>query len=223
MKTFNYVRAPILAELSAEITDVGRMYTTPEGNIYPSVTTVLSDGSKKGIEAWKARVGAEEARKISYQASLRGTAVHSICEDYLKNDSNYSSGRMPNNMFSFRQIQPILDKHVDNIHYLEAPLYSDYLKVAGRVDCIAEYDGKLSIVDFKTSRRSKKIEWITNYFMQESAYAVMYEERTGIPVSQLVTIITVDDSESQVFVQQRDDHIFKFMEQSQLFKKKYNV
>jgi genome maintenance exonuclease 1 len=104
-----------------------------------------------------------------------------------------------------------LDEHVNNIHALEIPLYSHHLKVAGRVDCIAEYDGQLSIIDFKTSSKLKEESWIKGYFMQCSAYAVMYEERTGIPVSQIVIMIAVDSEHPQVFIKKRNDYIKDFI------------
>ena len=223
MKHFNHVNAPTLTELIAETTGSGRVYNTPDGNRYPSVTTILSELSKAGIAAWRKRVGAEEANRISTQAGSRGTKVHQICEDYLNNKPDYLDGQMPANVFTFKQIQPILDQYVDNIQYLEAPLYSDFLKTAGRVDCIAEFDGKLSIIDFKTSRKPKKKEWISNYFMQASCYAVMYEERTEIPVSRTVVIVAVDGSEPQVFVENRDNFIEEFVDARVSYKEKYNV
>jgi genome maintenance exonuclease 1 len=223
MKHFNHVQASTLTELVAETTGSGRVYNTPDGNRYPSVTTVLSELSKAGIAAWRKRVGAEEANRISTQASSRGTKVHQICEDYLNNKPDVFDGQMPANIFMFKQIQPILDTHIDNIQYLEAPLYSDFLKTAGRVDCIAEFDGKLSIIDFKTSRKPKKKEWISNYFMQASCYAVMYEERTKIPVSRTVVIIAVDGSESQVFIENRDNFIEQFVELRVSYKEKYGI
>ena len=223
MKHFNHVKAPTLTELIAETTGSGRVYNTPDGNRYPSVTTILSELSKAGIVAWRKRVGAEEANRISTQAGSRGTKVHQICEDYLNNKPDYLDGQMPANVFTFKQIQPILDQYIDNIQYLEAPLYSDFLKTAGRVDCIAEFDGKLSIIDFKTSRKPKKKEWISNYFMQASCYAVMYEERTEIPVSRTVVIIAVDGSEPQVFVENRDNFIEGFVDARVSYKEKYNV
>ena len=223
MKHFNHVNAPTLTELIAETTGSGRVYNTPDGNRYPSVTTILSELSKAGIAAWRKRVGTEEANRISTQASTRGTKIHQICEDYLNNKPDYLDGQMPANVFTFKQIQPILDQYIDNIQYLEAPLYSDFLKTAGRVDCIAEFDGKLSIIDFKTSRKPKKKEWISNYFMQASCYAVMYEERTEIPVSRTVVIIAVDGSEPQVFVENRDNFIEEFVDARVSYKEKYNV
>jgi len=223
VKHFNHIKAPVLQELIAETTDSGRVYNTPDGNSYPSVTTVLSEYSKAGIIAWRKRVGKEEANKISTQASIRGTKVHQIAEDYLNNNPDYLKDQMPANVFAFKQIQPVLDKYVDNIHYLEAPLYSDFLKTAGRVDCIAEFDGKLSIIDFKTARKPKKREWIANYFMQASCYAVMYEERTQIPISRTVIIIAVDGSEPQLFVDKRDNFIQQFVDYRVKYKEKYNV
>jgi genome maintenance exonuclease 1 len=176
------------------------------------VTTVLGIQDKSGLEAWKKRVGEEEAKKISTQAAVRGTAVHKLAEDYLDNREDWKENHMPSNIFSFQQIKPILDKRIDNIWFQESFLYSDYLQTAGQVDCIAEFDGKLSIIDFKTSRKPKKKDWIKGYFLQESFYAVAFEERTKKPITQLVTIITVDGDDPQVFVEHRDNHIKDFME-----------
>lgn len=210
---FNHVDHGVdLIDLECETLPTGRTYKTPTGKKYPSVTTVLGIQGKAGLEAWKKRVGEEEAKKISTQAATRGTAVHQLAENYLNNLEDWKAKEMPSNIYSFNQIKTILDERIDNIWFQEAPLYSDYLQTAGRVDCIAEFDGKLSIIDFKTSRKPKKREWIKGYFMQESFYAVAFEERVKKPIKQLVTIITVDGSEPQVFVEDRDDHIQDFME-----------
>lgn len=181
-----------------------RVYLTPEGDSFPSVTTVLGELKKDSIIAWRKRVGEKEANKISTKASRRGTAVHTLCEDYLNNEDAFLKDAMPMNIETFRSIQPILDNHIDNIYAQEVGLYSNHLKLAGRVDCIAEFNGKLSIIDFKTSLRPKKREWINTYFMQEAAYSIMFEERTGIPINQLVTIIAVDNNKPQVFIESRD-------------------
>jgi len=211
---FNHTPKAVFTDLPVKYADGGRFYQSPRGEWYPSVTTVLSADSDKeeGIKQWRERIGEEEANKILVQASNRGESVHLICERYLNNDPDYAKGQMPTNIFSFKCIQNILDSHINNIHCQEEPLYSNYLKTAGRVDCLAEFDGKLSVIDFKTSRKMKRKEWISNYFMQTSAYAVMYEELTTIPVSQIVVIISVDGSEPQVFVEKRDDHIHDFIE-----------
>lgn len=191
-------------DLSSSTTTGGRHYNTPEGK-YPSVTTVLSILSEESIAAWRKRVGEDEAEKIGYRARTRGTAVHSIIERYLDNDIEYDKDVMPDVLSTFKDVQPILDEHISEILGLEAPLYSKHLKLAGRVDCVGVFDNKLSIIDFKTSRKIKKKEWIHNYFAQASAYAIMFEERTGIPVPQLVIIIAVDNEQPQVFVEKRDD------------------
>jgi genome maintenance exonuclease 1 len=196
---FNHVAMKALPELECETLPTGRTYITPEGNKYPSITTVLSERSKEGIKAWRARVGEEVANKISTQAATRGTAVHTLAENYMNNEENWAKGAMPANIFSFNQIKSILDNHVNNIWAQEVPLYSDKFMLAGRVDCIAEYDGELSIIDFKTSRKPKKEEWITNYFIQASFYAAAFYERTGVPIKKFAIIITVDGSEPQVF------------------------
>ena len=203
-----------LPELDAVIVEgIGRLYTTPSGIKYPSVTTVISAGSDNTwLEEWKARVGEEQVRKISAMAARRGTAVHELAENYLKNDPDYKKGHMPANIASFNYIKPFLDKHITTIAGLEVPLWSDKLRVAGRVDCIAKWDGIWSIVDFKTSKREKKRDDIHSYFMQESAYAYMMFEQTGILCKQLVTVMTIDDSQPKVFVERAKDWLPKFIE-----------
>jgi genome maintenance exonuclease 1 len=193
------------ADLGCITKPSGRKYTTPENNEYPSITTVLSIRSKKSIDAWRKRVGEEEANKISYRASTRGTAVHEVCERYVNNEENYSRGMMPNIIGDFIPIKDILDDRLGTVYGQELPLYSDHLGVAGRVDCVGEFDGVLSIIDYKTSKRKKKYEWVTSYFMQETFYAIAWEERTGIPITQLVTIISVDNDDPQVFIEHRDN------------------
>ncbi len=192
-------------DLICETKPTGRKYNTPLGDAYPSITTVLGAKSKDAIAAWKKRVGEEEANKISYRASQRGTAVHEIIEKYVNNDEYYTHGFMPNIISDFNQVKDILDTRIGVVYGQELPLYSDHLRVAGRVDCVAEFDGVLSIIDYKTSRKTKKKEWIETYFQQETFYAIAWEERTGTPITQLVTIISVDNAEPQVFIEHRDN------------------
>jgi len=215
---FKHVGCDIDYDLETETINGKRFYKTPEGLLYPSVTTITSQHGKDKIIEWRKRVGEEEANRISTRASNRGTKVHKICENYLNNEEDYARTNpahihktMPDSIAMFKSLQPLLDEHVNNIHALEIPLYSHHLKVAGRVDCIAEYDGKLSIIDFKTSGKLKEESWIKGYFMQCSAYAVMYEERTGIPVSQIVIMIAVDSEYPQVFIKKRNDYIKDFI------------
>lgn len=182
-------------ELVQETTDKYRVYVTPDGMKYPSVTTVLSDYSKEGIDAWKKRVGEEEAERVSKTATKRGTEVHRAIEAYLSNIPIYDTdiNTMPQVKSLFVKMRKELNK-LDNIHCLETRMFSHKLRIAGTVDCIAEYDGVLSVVDFKTSSRMKKKEHIKNYFMQGTAYAIMFEELTGIQAEQVVIIIGVDNS-----------------------------
>ena len=201
-------------DLVSETKQTGRKYNTPDGNAYPSITTVLSILSEEGIAEWRARVGDEEANKISVRASRRGTAVHSVVEKYLDNDPNYMDGYTPDIFDSFRTIRGVLDESIGTIYGQELPLYSDHLRVAGRVDCVAEFDGKISIIDFKTSRKAKQPKYIESYYCQEAAYAIMWEERTGMPITQLITIVAVDDMHysgpgCQVFVEKRDKWVPK--------------
>jgi hypothetical protein len=181
-----------------------RVYKTPSGKSYPSVTTVTGLLKRREIQEWRERVGAEEANKIAGRASSRGTRVHSLCENYLSNKEVAPS-------YFDRQIWKAIKPHLDcinNIHALETKLYSDHLEVAGTVDCIAEYEGKLSVIDFKTSTKAKQKEDIHDYFMQCSAYAVAFEERTKIPITNLVIIMGVDEShESLMGLDQRGDAI----------------
>jgi len=213
----------VLQELTADTSDKGRFYTTPSGAVLPSVTTVLSMQDKSGLDDWIKRVGEDEAKRITLQAGRRGTAVHDLAEKYVNNDVNWKRGAMPANLFTFNTVKTVLDKHLDNIWTQEAALYSERLSVAGRVDCIAEWDGVLSIVDYKTSRRPKQREYVEGYFIQESVYAACFFEMTGVPVKQIVTVIAVDDSEPQVFVEKAMDHLHKFVVLRQRFKEKFGI
>lgn len=203
---FNHVPVE-LQEMDAVTTDSGRKYKTPEGVNLPSITTVLSILSRDSIAKWRKRVGEAEANKISTRASGRGTRVHEIIEKYVNNDPNFRDGYTPDIIESFLAVKPILDERLTEVFAQEAPLYSNHLGVAGRVDCVGIFDGKPSIIDYKTSMKPKRLDWIKNYFMQESAYSIMWEERTGMPITQLVTIISVDNHEPQVFIEHRDNWV----------------
>ena len=189
----------VLPKITRATTELGRRYFTPEGKAYPSITTILGQLSKQSIMEWRKRVGEEEANKVSRRASTRGTAVHKLAEDYLNNDPTWNDGVMPNNLASFLDLKKIIDERLDNLWFQEEFLYSDKLKCAGQVDCIAEFDGELSIIDFKTSLKPKKEEWVENYFVQAAFYAAAFYERTGIPIKQGVILISVDEHEPQVF------------------------
>ena len=203
---FNHIHYeyPTLKRVTSS--DGTRVYETPTGNKYPSVTTVTGLLKKDIIQAWRNKVGAEEANKISSTAARRGTRIHTLCEKYLLNE------KVPLGMFDhemWNSLQPLLND-IDDIYALEQPLFSNHLQVAGTVDCIAKYKGKLSVIDFKSSRRLKTRDDIHDYFIQCSAYAVAFEEMTNIPVSRLVILMGVDDEKPLVFNERRDDWIEEF-------------
>lgn len=196
-----------------------RIYKTPSGSAYPSITTVTGLHTAKSIAEWRAKVGNEEANRISKRASSRGTRIHQLCEDYLRGKFS-----VPDIFDSemFNSIKPIIEQ-IDQIHCLEDPLYSDHLEVAGTVDCIAEFQGKLSVIDFKTSSRPKTKDDIHNYFMQTSAYAVAFEERTGIPIGRMVIIMAVDNDNPICFIEKRDNWIDGFKDLRLQYKEKFGI
>jgi len=174
-----------------------RRYVTPEGNVYPSITTILGNQPKPGLVEWRKRVGDIEANKIMREASSLGTAVHDLCEQYLYNYKLKTSNNEATGIFN--RLRFLLG-NIDNIIGLEIPLYSDQLKVAGTADCIAEYNGMLSVIDFKTSKKPKKEEWIEDYYIQAFFYAIAFFERTGVIPEQVVILIAIRDVfEVQVF------------------------
>ena len=188
-------------ELERVVIDGARHYITPEGKKYKSVTTILSEKSDKThLIEWRKRVGEAEANKISTRAANRGTAIHDIAEHYLLNNPSYPKGVMPANVDTFKSLRPLIDEHIGTVYALEHFMYSDLLMTAGATDCIAEFDGVTTIVDFKTSTKLKKEEWIQNYFLQATAYALMAEERHDIEVPQIAIMIAVDHEDPQLFV-----------------------
>ena len=193
-----------------------RHYATPSGELYPSITTVLGELNKAAISAWRKRVGETEANKISGKASRRGTRLHSVCESYIQNKEEYLNGETPHIVELFKTIEPILER-VDNIQGVELALYSEHFGIAGRTDCIAEFDGVLSIIDYKTSNKIKKKEWCEKFFAQGAFYGVAYEELTSIPVPQVVIIIAVENEQPQLFVEKRDDWTHLIWEAKKLY------
>ena len=212
----NIIHKPLeLPEVTRTSKNGKRLYVTPSGKMYPSVTSVTSLGSEESIKAWKARVGEEEANKISNRASGRGTRIHSLCEDWLNNKEVFPE------MFDIDMwdtFNPVL-KNINNVYGLETMLFSHKLELAGTADCIAEYNGKLSIIDFKTSGKLKKKEWISNYFVQCAFYSMMVLELTGIFAEQIVVLIAVDDNESQIFIEQTRDWMPEAIKVRQEFRK----
>lgn len=209
-----------IEELKTINEDNRRLYVTPDGTKYPSVTTVLGWSKQASIQKWRKSVGEENANRISSKAATRGTRIHYLCEDYLDNKELEFKTPLEKDMFgSFKHL---LD-NIDNIHLQEKTLYSDHLQTAGRVDCIGEYNGRLSIIDFKTSSKPKKLEWIQDYFMQGACYAVMYEERTGIAVDTIAILIAVEGEDSQEFVVKRDDYIQKYIDVRTAYRERFKI
>ena len=214
---FNHVPVE-LPTISATTTDGVRLYETPEGNKYPSITTVLSVRNKQGLMEWRKRVGNEVANHISRTAANRGTKVHHICEDYLNNMESEWPEKFKEHKKNFlpwclfKQLRNEALCHINDIYAQEAGLYSDKYKVAGRVDCVAEYKGTLSIIDFKTSTKEKNDVWNENYYIQGSAYAEMFGERTGIEISQVVILVVTEDGTVQEFIKDKQDYLNRLSE-----------
>jgi genome maintenance exonuclease 1 len=215
---FTYCPPVQLEDLKSQtFPDGKRYYTLPDGTVLPSVTTVIGAKKKDSIQKWRQRVGEEEANRVSRKASNRGTKVHQICEDYLNNEQNHVKDKMPDVVEMFYSIKPLVDR-INNIWYQEQSLFSKEIEMAGRCDVVAEFDGKLSIIDFKTSSRSKRKEDITDYFAQCTAYAMMIEEMVGTPVDQIVIIMAVDGSEPLLFVEKTYSYIDTLAEYIQYYK-----
>ena len=211
---FTHLENKINYELEATTTKSGRLYKTPEGDEFPSVTTVLGYRGKESILAWRQRVGEEEANRISRQAAGRGTKVHYMAEDHINNNEVVTEDVMPHIVQMWNALKKSIDGHIDNVRAQEVPLYSKQLRLAGRVDCIAEHDGELAIIDFKTSSRVKKREYISNYFMQAAAYACMYAERTGEKIDKIVILMTVEgENEPLIFIEKTNDWVDKLIEE----------
>lgn len=192
-------------ELESTTIEGKRQYVTPDGT-FPSITTILGRKKAKAIKQWRERVGAEEANKITTQASRRGTNMHKVVENYLDNYEDYFEKALPHVKELFSTIQPIIDENISLIHGIEVPLWSKHLGVAGRCDCIGVWDNELAIIDWKTSNKLKKEEWVEDYFLQATAYSIMYEERTKQPVGKAVIVIAVEGDQPQVFVKRTKNY-----------------
>ncbi|QBP05943.1 exonuclease [Synechococcus phage S-B05] len=184
--------------LDREMIDGVRYYDTPDGQKLVSITSIISHYNREIFTKWRKRVGVEEANKITKAATSRGTDMHTLVENYMLNKELPTV--QPLSEFLFKQAKPDLDK-IDNIHAIEQALYSKELGVAGTVDCIAEYDGELAVIDFKTSKKPKPEKWIEHYYVQCAAYACMLYEMTGIMVKKFVIIMSCENGEVEVYEQ----------------------
>jgi len=215
LKKFNYVDGlPELKSLQTKEENGSRYYLLPAGKYVPSVTTMLGHFKKKSIQEWRDRVGHEQADKIRNRAATRGTKFHNLLEKYLCNEpvKLITESLMPDMKQAFFDMKSTVDR-IDNIHYLEKPLYSDKMRLAGRTDVIGEFDGILSVIDFKTSSKTKTENMIEDYFLQSTCYALMYEERVGVTIDQIVILISTDGTnEPHVFVKDKDQYVEKLCE-----------
>ena len=210
MFVHNEVSVP---ELSTKNINRKRFYQTPDGKLYPSITTVLNKKKMEGISEWRKKVGEDVANYIARTAANRGTKVHHMCEDFLNNNLDeevHKKNFLPYVLFS--QLKPTLMQKVNNILAQECGLYTNKYKVAGRVDCIAEYNSVPSIIDFKTSTKERNDDWNESYYIQASAYAEMFEERTGIAINQIVILVVTEDGVVQEFVKDKGEYIPKLIE-----------
>ena len=185
-------------ELEKKETRGIRLYNLPNGEWVPSITSVTSFYNRQIFADWRKRVGIEEANRITKKATTRGTDFHEAAQAYLENRDMVWEDYLPATRFMFHHATPYLDR-INNIHAIERTLYSEYLGLAGRVDCIAEYDGELAVIDFKTSTKIKPEKWLENYFVQEMFYASAYYELTGIPIKKLITLMVTPDGDVKVF------------------------
>lgn len=219
--TFTHERIDALAfDLESETEkDGARKYTAPNGEKYPSITTVLSGYNKKAFFDWRERVGPEEANRVSRIASGRGRSLHSVCEKYLLNEMTDMKMRslMPDAKELFNKIRPAIDENVTKIFSLEQALYSKTHRVAGRCDCIAEWRGERAIIDWKTSRRQKTKEGILNYFLQATGYTEMFSDIVGEPIDKIVVVIAVDEGPVQIFEESKQTYMNEFLKYVQYY------
>lgn len=191
-----------------------------DGKSYPSVTSVLSLLKKDSLQDWRNKVGESVANWEMNRAARRGKAMHTIVEHYIKNQTPTIRDVLPLGLFKL--IRPYVDQ-IDNIRLLETIMYSKELTIAGQVDCVAEYNGKLSIIDFKSANKTREENWIENYYLQTTAYGMMYEETFGEKIEQLVVIIGCEDGVAQTFIKKTADYKQKLIESIDNFYKQYNT
>ena len=173
------------------------------GKNYPSITTVLGIRKSEQLKGWREKIGENVANWEMGRAARRGKSFHTLVEQYLKGETPSIRDVLPLGLFKL--LKPYIDQ-IDNIHLLEAIMYSKKLTVAGQVDCVAEYNGKLSVIDFKTANKERQEDWIDNYFLQTTAYAHMYEETFGTPIEQIVILIASEDGTTQAFIKNKADY-----------------
>ena len=186
-----------------------------DGKSYPSVTSVLSLLKKDSLQEWRNKVGESVANWEMGRAARRGKAMHTIVEQYMKSQTTPIRDVLPLGLFKL--IRPYVDQ-IDNVRLLESIMYSKKLTIAGQVDCVAEYNGKLSVIDFKSANKTREEGWIENYFLQTTAYAMMYEETYG---EKIVVIIACEDGVAQTFIKKTEEYQPKLLESINNFYKNF--
>ena len=189
-----------------------------DGKAYPSVTSVLGIKKKAELQGWREKIGENVANWEMGRAARRGKATHLLVEEYLKGKTPSERGVLPLGLFKL--LRPYIDQ-IDNVHLLETIMYSPKLTIAGQVDCVAEYNGKLSVIDFKTANKERQESWIDNYFLQTTAYAQMYEETFGKSIDQIVILLASEDGSVQNFVKEKKDYMTPLMKSIDEFYKYY--
>ena len=208
---FDYELLPPVKTKQVSV-DGKRHYQLPSGLLVPSVTTVLSYKEKPELEAWKKKKGPVEAARISKAVTTKGTSFHKVCEDFLHGKEVDIKTYPMDIQWQFRPFKEKLIQNIKTVYGLEFFCYSEELRLAGTTDCICLWDGVLSIVDHKTSKRNKKEEWIEDYFLQSTAYAIMVEEIYKIKIPQIVILVTVEEEPlPQVFVKKKEDYVSKLL------------
>lgn len=211
-------------DLSTEEGASGRFYITPSNNKYPSITTVLGDGDKQWLNDWRDSIGHEQADALTQAAAARGTAVHDMIERHLNNEETPTAGHIPEHIKDFTQVKLHL-KRINNIITQEAALWSDVFKVAGRVDCIGEFDGQLSVIDFKTSTNNKTSSMIEDYYLQTTAYALMFHEMYDIKIDNLVIIMASNKGGIPLVFKKtiNEQYISALLMRTHAYRKKHNL
>ena len=187
--------------------DDGHYYQTPSGAIYPSITTILQKTQtlekQQSLQNWREQEIASDY--ITQEAAIIGSETHKLIENYLNGEEIFEEFRLLSEAH-FNNLLPFVNK-INDIHGIELRLYSDKMKLAGTSDCIAKYDGTLSVIDYKTKRSNQKEEWLTDYFIQATSYGVMFKELTGIKVEQIVILVSSEKNTRMEFIKNPDDYL----------------
>lgn len=216
-KTFNILDIDHKFPLIEQINDVGGRRYKFGDDLFPSITSVMSWTKASVIKEWRERVGAETANQITNKASKRGTKLHNICEAYITNQNDLGDNIDNETIDMFNLLKPSIDRSIDNIYAVEQRMFSKILGVAGTSDCVAHFDSRRAIIDFKSSLKIKPKHYINNYFMQATAYACMFEELTGIPITNIVIIMATND-EYCVYVEKRDNYLDELIDTIKRYK-----